>query len=173
MVSLEVGIGLVTVMLGGVAFIAAYRVFSFFRRTSLSKPLGYLTAAFYLFFLSIVSAAVANEFNASIPLATEALRFLFFLSATYGLYSFYRAYPALGGMEARVEKTVEKIEEDARVEEFKKKKRRVETELKIIKMRFLKREMNGGVFGKLWADKERELAEIQAELQMLKGAEHG
>ncbi|MCX6767283.1 MAG: hypothetical protein NTY90_00935 [Candidatus Micrarchaeota archaeon] len=172
MVQLGTAVELAAVVLSGIVFIAAYRVFSFFRKTALAKPLMFISAAFYLFFTSIVLGVMEKEFGVNVFYATEAAQALFFTSAAYGLYLFYRVYPVLAEKEARVEGAVEKIEELV-VHGLVKRSRRVEAELKILKMRFMKREISDSVFGKVWADKERELVEIQAELQMLKGAKHG
>ncbi len=165
MVPWETGLELFTVVFSGGVFIAAYKVFSFFRRTALAKPLLYISAAFYLFFISIILGVIDREFGIEVFPASEIAQGLFFLSAIYGLYSFYHVYPIFAERKEKVEKAVEKIEEEARAEELRKRKKKVEAELKVIKMRFMKREMAEGIFGRLWAEKEKELAEIEAGLR--------
>ena len=167
MVSTGTGLELASVILGGVMFIAAYKVFSFFRRTALGTPLLYMSSGFYLFFLSLVLKTMDNEFGFGIPFGVEVVQLAFFILSIDGLYGFYRVYPFFADKENRIEKTVEKIEEEMR-EDLSKKRKRTETELKIIKMRFMKRELNQDMFNRLWIGKEKELTETEAALRDLK-----
>jgi hypothetical protein len=170
MLPIETAVELATVAFSGAVFIAVYRVFSFFRRTALAKPLLYMGAAFYLFFISMVFATLDNEFRAGLWPAPGVVQVLFFVVAAYGMLLFYKAYPAFAENEARLETAVRKIEAAELLHAMASRKRRLETESKVLRLRFARGELAKAAFEKAKAEKRREIAETDAAMRAAEAA---
>lgn len=165
--SLKIAIELFNVVLAGALFIVTYRIFTFFRKLEIARPLLIVGCGFYAYFAHTVIKILEDAFGIGAPLVFEATEAAFIIISIYGVVGFSRAFSIYERSKTEIELTALKIEKKTKLDALYEKRARIENDLKMIKYRYMKREIDSQVFGSLLAEKEREYSEVKARIAEL------
>jgi hypothetical protein len=167
--SLAIAIELFNVILAGALFIITYRVYTFFRKLEVARPLIIVGCGFYAYFVHTVVKILQDAFSATVPYLFEITEVAFIVIAIYGVVGFSQAFSIYNRNRTEIELTALKIERKSKLDALRDKKQQVENDLKMIKYRYMKREIDSQIFNSLLAEKEQEYSEVKARLAELSG----
>ncbi|MBI5635592.1 hypothetical protein HY993_01365 [Candidatus Micrarchaeota archaeon] len=157
----------VNILLAGLVIKIGLDFSEFFSGTTLMAPLRTIGAGFLVLILQS-AVRLLNELKLiDYPYADAMLQTLFILIVSFGAFQFSLAFNKFRKEQSALRKEIIKVEQEDLINSLKRKKEQAIEDEKLLRINFLKRQIDSATYQNLFTEKEKEKLDFDSKIREL------